>query len=384
MWCLSFAREATPHLVRADRVQWLARLDAELPNLLAALSGALEDGHGDVALQLAGELGTYWWRTGHGEAGRPWIDIALQQAAGASARARANTLLCRARLYGVRESQPYVADARAALELFRACDDPSGISACLAHLSDAEAWLGHFDQARALLDDAMQFAERAHDEEAVALVLMYRGLGATGFELASRRSRDAIDCLRRLGNLLEVAHLCNWSGYWAIVERRYREADVWLNEGLEAIRPLRHLNFVFLIRGNQGLTSLFLDELDEAAQAFSDALAVCREAGCEDIVDEALLGVAAVAARRGELDGAACLAGAAKGHQTASRSGGEDVIWARLNDEILTAARDRFGPENWDRAEREGASLGVPEAIDLALVRVRSAPVSAARESSVS
>ena len=382
-WCLSFAREATPHLVRADRVPWLALLDAELPNLLGALSWALKDGHGDVALQLAGELGTYWWRTGHGEAGRPWIDTALQQAAGASSRTRANTLLCRARLSGVRQTESYVADAREALGLFRACDDASGISACLAHLSDAEAWLGHFEQARALLDDAMQFAERSEDQEAVAFVLMHRGLGATGYENASTRSRAAVDYLRRLGNVLEVAHLCNWTGYWAIVERRYREADVWLNEGLEAIRPLRHPNFVFLIRGNQGLTRVFLHELDEAAQAFSDALAVCREAGCEDIVDEALLGVAAVAARRGELADAARLAGAAKAHQTGSRSGGEDVIWARLNAEILAAARDRYGPDDWDRAEREGATLDVPEAIDLALARGRFASVSGARESSL-
>ena len=44
-WCLSFAREAAPHIGRADQIAWVARLDAELPNLLAALSTALDDGH---------------------------------------------------------------------------------------------------------------------------------------------------------------------------------------------------------------------------------------------------------------------------------------------------------------------------------------------------
>ena len=37
-WCLDFLHEATAHLVRADRAPWLAKLDGELPNVLAALS----------------------------------------------------------------------------------------------------------------------------------------------------------------------------------------------------------------------------------------------------------------------------------------------------------------------------------------------------------
>src|SRR5215208_2331136 len=63
-WCLGFAREAAPHLQAADRVAWLASLDAELPNLLAALSWALKAGFSDEALELVGDLGTYWWQSG--------------------------------------------------------------------------------------------------------------------------------------------------------------------------------------------------------------------------------------------------------------------------------------------------------------------------------
>jgi hypothetical protein len=55
----------------------------------------------------------------------------------------------------------------------------------------------------------------------------------------------------------------------------------------------------------------------------------------------------------------------------------EETIWSRLQDEILTPAR-RQQPESWDRDEREGASLSVPEAVDLALARGRFAPTAAA------
>jgi predicted ATPase/DNA-binding SARP family transcriptional activator len=367
-WCVSFAREATPHLVTADRVRWLARLDAELPNLLAALDWALEDRRAELALQLVNELGTYWWLTAQWESGLPWIEAALDQTSGASTQTRANTLLCRARLIGIRQTQRYVADVEAALELFRACDDASGIAASLAHLADAEAWLGHPEHSGVLLDEAREFAERADDEAALAVVLTARSLAATGYEDSARRSRAAIEHLRRLDNVVEVAHLCNCTGFMAVEERRYEEALAWLSEGLDAARPLGYPKLVFLIRGNEGLARLFLDESDQAEQAFCDALAVCHAGGCDDIVDETLLGVAAVAARHGDLTRAARLAGAAKGHQTASRGRGEDAIWARLN-EILRAPRERYGPESWDRAEREGASLSANEAIDLGLAR---------------
>ena len=365
-WCLGFAREATPHLVTADRGLWLARLDAELPNLLAALARALEDQRAELALQLVNELGTYWWLTAQWESGLPRIEAALEQASEASPQARAHTLLCRARLTGIRQTPRYVADLSAALDLFRACDDLGGIAACLAHLADAEAWVDHREHADELLEEAQAFAERAHDERAVAVVLTTSALAATDYEDAARRSRSAIEHLRRIGNLYEVAHLCNWTGYMAIEELRYDEALAWLSEGLDAARPLGHLNFVFLLNGNEGLARLFLDEVDNAAQAFSEALAVCRAAGCEDIVDETLLGMAAVAACHGDLARAAYLSGAAKGHQTASRGRGEDAMWARLS-EMLRAPRERYGRENWERIERDGASLTAGEAISMGL-----------------
>ena len=141
-WCFHFTRQATPHLVRADRIAWLARLDAELPNVLAALSWALEGQRTELALQLASELAAYWWRTSHSEQGLLWIDAALKQAHGASTTVRAKALLYRARLVGYRQLERYRADLQASLRLFRACDDDSGITACLGHLVDAEAWHG--------------------------------------------------------------------------------------------------------------------------------------------------------------------------------------------------------------------------------------------------
>ncbi len=379
-WCLGMAREATPHLVRADRVRWLARLDAELPNLLAGLSWALETARAELALQLVGELGPYWWDTNQWEAGLPWIDAALEHAGGAPTHARATALLYRARLIGVRQSQRYRQDLRAAMELFRASDDPGGIATCLGHLADAAAWRSRSEQAIALSDEAMGFAQRTHTEEAVAFVLTQRTVAATAYDDAASHARTALQHLRRVGNLMSEAHICSTTAYHAIVEHRYQDALRWLAEGLEASRRLRYPKLEFFLRGNQGLAWLFLDELDEAEHALGEALAISREAGCEDLADESLLGIAAVAARHGHLARAARLAGAAKSHEMTLRSRGEDAIWTRTN-EILTAPRKCYGPERWDCAAREGAALTVPEAIDLALMRGRFAPTAAGEAS---
>lgn len=49
----------------------------------------------------------------------------------------------------------------------------------------------------------------------------------------------------------------------------------------------------------------------------------------------------------------------------------EQIVWSRLIGDILSPARDRYGPEHWDPAERQGTTLTVHEAIDLALERGR-------------
>jgi tetratricopeptide (TPR) repeat protein len=256
------------------------------------------------------------------------------------------------------------------LELYRGCDDPRGIASCLCHLAWAETWVGHHDHSRALCEQAVRHAQRARDEPAIALARARAAVSGADYEDVSRRAHQAMPYLHRVGNLEEVARLCVTAAYVAIAEDRYQDALPWLDEALDAARPLDEPEWLFAIEGNRGLASLFLDRLDAARDQFCDALAVCREAGSEDVADETLLGLAAVEASYGQWTRAARLMGAAKEHQ-ARRMVDEQIVWSRLIDDILCPARDRYGPERWDHAEREGTTLTVHEAIDLALERGR-------------
>jgi predicted ATPase len=366
-WCGQFVRLTTPDLRGAQRARSLARLDAELPNVFAVLSWALETRRAESMLRLVGDLGDYWWSSSRWEEGLRWLNAALSHAGSASEQARAKALLARARCTDAHRSfEQHHRDLEAGLTLFRASGDTAGIAACLTHLAWDEAWCGHADQAEMLADEAVQAAQRAGDERVLALALSISAIVASGYDTVVQRAVAAVRHLETVGDLVALVRVCGNVGYLATVERRYDDALSWLDRGEEFARRLESQSALFFIRTNRGLARLFLDDFDEAGQDFRDALVACRD-GSKDVIDETLLGLAAVEAEAGDLERAAHLAGAAEALETAERSADEDAIWDRLHDAILTAARLRYGPENWDRAAHEGAALDVQEAIDLAL-----------------
>ena len=366
-WWLRLAREANPHLVRADRGPWLVRLDAELANAIAALTRALDHGDVEVALELAAELGHYWWRTHGSEHGVSWLEEAVERGGDGSIPARARAHLYRARLRTARRFAAHREDLHASLDLFRACDGAAGIAACLSHLAVAEAMFGDSSLAPDLRDEALRYARQSRDEETLGLALADIALSASSYEEAAGQAPAAVQYLSRTGNLLDLVIVCSVTGYYAIADRRYREALEWLDQALDAASQLANRRSVFFISGNRGLARLFLDELDEAEHAFRVSIAAACDVAAEDLVDEALLGMAAVAARRGDTDRAACLTGAARAHGGPGRNRAEETVVSRMKEEILHPARHRSGRDKWDRAEQKGASLTVQQAIELAL-----------------
>jgi hypothetical protein len=298
---------------------------------------------------------------------------------------RASALLYQARLSrlghdvdapagGTRNPPGYREDLQRSLELYRSCDDASGIAACLGALVFAEAWAGHHEQAEALGDEAVRFARRANDAHVLAQALGARAVAPASYEKAASQARTAVAHLHAVGDLSRIARLCTNIAYLAIVDPHYRDATAWLNDARKAAGELGITSSDVYIRGCEGLAKLFLDDLDDAAQGFADALRSWREMRPEELVGELLIAVSAVITKRGEFARGAQLAGAAGAHMTPGRSWNEKTIRTRLHDEILSPARERYGAERWDHAEREGASLSVDEAIHLALTGARSSP----------
>ena len=111
---------------------------------------------------------------------------------------------------------------------------------------------------------------------------------------------------------------------------------------------------VSILLGNLALAHLFLAEDQCAADALSEQLELWRERSLGDLLDEPLLCSAAIAARSGALRGAAVLAGAATtAVESSSRMAAEEVVFRRIQDEILEPVR-QADPAAWDEAERVG------------------------------
>ncbi|HEY0871709.1 MAG TPA: BTAD domain-containing putative transcriptional regulator [Acidothermaceae bacterium] len=71
-------REAGPHTRTAGQLPWMARLEDERDNILAALRFLCEDDQAQAALEVAVEMATYWMFSGRHADASSWLEFALQ------------------------------------------------------------------------------------------------------------------------------------------------------------------------------------------------------------------------------------------------------------------------------------------------------------------
>jgi non-specific serine/threonine protein kinase len=358
-WCTTVAESEAPRA--ADVADARARLDAELPNAIAAMRWALATGADEAAADLVIAWGRYWFDTNRRVDGRAWTAAALERAPDPDRRAR--LLLTRGALIGVRHRETFRADVQAALEHFQAIDDAGAIAECLGHLAFGHAWVDEYDVAVRLADEGVRFAERSGDDRVLSRALMSRALVSEDFDAMVAAARPALALLRNGGHLHDLAGLCSTTGFVAIAERREREALVWLEESIEAARAVGS-DELSVALGNLGLAKLFLGDVDGAETALVEALVTSYWSVSDPRVDETVLALGALSALRGDLERAGVLAGMAAVHPTPGLHADEDLVFHRLNDELLGPARERAGAA-WEPATVRGAAMSLRDVVEL-------------------
>jgi predicted ATPase/DNA-binding SARP family transcriptional activator len=341
----------------------LDRLDAETPNLRAALEFARESGGAVAALRIAAPLGRYAYLRGHYHEVRQWMDAAVTADPGAPAALRAKALLGSGRLALLQcDYAPAVRRLEAALRLYRQLDDPQGIASALQILGSVSREQGRYARAMELHRESLAIAEAAGDSWAVAGAHGYLGFVAwlqRDLELATAECTTALGMFRELGYVDDIA----WSLISLGAIARYQRAPGRAAELLAESRSLsERIGFrEGLAWSLEQLGLLALDRGDPAAEdLLRRSLRVHRELHDRWRVTSVLDDLAALALSRGGAGTAARLLAAAQ----AMREAIGTVIApceSDLHDQTLAGARAALGGHAFEAAWQQGTLATVED-----------------------
>jgi non-specific serine/threonine protein kinase len=386
-WCTELARTAGSTLWGPDQRAWLDRIERELPNVRAGLRMLVQRGQRDRAGQLAADLERFWVLRGHVQEGRTWLEESLVDIAVAPAdRARrlsiASTLafyegehahgratsaealraaedagdpltLGRARCAagmgarGVGDAAEARVHFEAAVESFRALDQPELLADCLARFAASMLWqsgavpLMDPEGIVALAEEALSLSTELGDVEGV----LYAGV-ALAWSLMS------IDEGRSASMLAELVERSRASGARRTTVR------------------VAFIRVMLLLRQGDHLGAR--SELVEAAE-------IAQEFGDRSLtVWFVLPGLARAAFLAGRPADAAVLLAAVD--RVLDETGSAMPLWVRSAtgggvDEMRLALAD----PQYDEARAQGVTLTIDEALDFARASAP-APTPAAEE----
>src|ERR671916_1297994 len=243
---LALAERARPELKGPDQSSWLDRLEAEMDNLRAALGLSLDRGDVEVALRMVAELWWFWYKRGHLNEGRRWLEEALGKSVsptGAPTPARAEAL--------------------------------NGAGVMARNQAD-------FEQAQTWLEESLALQRELGDERGAADVLVNLGtvaLDRGDYPRSAALFEESLSLRRKLGDRWGIALALNNLGVVARARGDLAEAASLGEEGLGMFRAVGDRAGVAMVLSNLGKVAEEGDAPAEAAEFYGESLALYRELG---------------------------------------------------------------------------------------------------------
>jgi len=324
---LAWCTKAGGELRAGDQVEWLARIDEELPNIRLALGWALIE-KPDDALRLAAAMGPYWHMRRQRE-GVQWLDLVLDLAT-SSLDSRAVALLARARInWRHGETIGPKRDAEECAELSRNLGLDDVLASALNILGLLRSAAGDWSGADEYLKQVLQIS-------------------------------------RELGNGLGVATSLNNMALGASARGDNEGAAAMLEEAVTASRPLGNRFMLGVILDSLARVRLRSGALDSARTLYREAISISVELGDQLNIAVCLEGLALLALGDGDPARTVKLAAAAHSFRTKLENE-ETPDWTGEVTRGLETARGKLGRQEADAAWREGAAMNIPEAFDYAI-----------------
>jgi predicted ATPase len=298
-------------------------------NIRAALAYACETGDAERALMLAGSNWRFWSARAQVNEAVGWYERALALEGDSSTKARARAI------YGLGEIEQgagHFERARALIEeaipLLRASDEPRWVLSAMNHL--ATAYLGSGDPARArpLFEETLSLAQES-------------------------------------GNRVVAEIVTSNLGFLAITEGRYDDAQGLLEKAYELAQRLRRQGGTTIVLENLALLGLLRRDFEAARRSVRECLEEFRTVPADVGLFEALVLAAAVVARhdpgRGvQLHSAGCALASDRGYEISATE-------LALAEEALAEARAAIGAPAFDEDWTSGQQLSRDAALELAL-----------------
>ena len=390
---LALAEQARPQLRGPEDKKWLERLEREHDNLRAALSFALETEEAELALRLAGVLGTFWHMHSHSEEGRKWLEAALARDERAPVVVRIEALEALFWLaFDQWDHDRTEAIAREATELSAEAEIEDSLAASLRIMSAGPLWVrGDYERGKELLEESLRISRGAGDRIMIAEALIQLAGTAWGTgdtERGKEIYEEGIVVCREAGYTFRLSDFLFSLGYQLLLEGDYERGAALNEEAVAICREhgyKRSLNFAL---DNLGWAALLQGDHTRAKTFYMESLAVSKELSDKACASESLDGLACVAGADGEAGRAARLFGAAEAmRETLSEAVAfqhtpEESAWREPS---RARARSRLGEAAWEKTVAEGRAMELRVAVEYALSPEEpSATTPAAEKSSTS
>jgi predicted ATPase/class 3 adenylate cyclase len=318
-----FAQQARPELVGAHQSEWLARLDVERDNLLAACAWSCEadlaERHG---LQLVSALRRYWIFRG---------------LLGLGYRTTREALACKS--------------AQAPSEL--RCD-------ALLGAGQVGAFMGRYAEAQQDLEQCLAIARELDDPVRISAALQPLGLALLGrgeSTAARRHLEEGLALAEKIGTPREVAGALNALAHTARTEGDFAAADPLYERVLDIARKAGDADIIAVSLLNLALVATARGAHDRAQSQLLEVLGIATGSGLRPAAQSLLEVAAGLASARGDWELAARLFGAAEA-KTAETGLHLDPADAALLAPFIARAREHLGEAAFAAANQAGRDLG--------------------------
>jgi DNA-binding CsgD family transcriptional regulator/tetratricopeptide (TPR) repeat protein len=372
---LTLAERARPELRGPEDRKWLEQLEREHDNMRAALSFALESEDVELALRMAGALGTFWHMHSHSDEGRKWLEAALTRDKRAPVVVRIRALEA---LYWLAHDRwdhdRAEAIAREAMELSAEAEIEDSLAASLRIMSAGPAWVrGDYERGRELLEESLRISRGAGDRIMIAEALLQLAVTAWGMgdtERGKEIYEEGVILCREAGYTFRLPDFLFSLGYQLLLEGDYERGAALNEEAVAICREhgyKRSLNFAL---DNLGWATLLQGDHARATSFYEESLAISKELGDKACASESLDGLACIAGATGEPARAARLFGAAEAMRDTLSAAvvfqhtPEEAAWREPS---RARARSRLGETAWEDTLSEGRAMGLKEAIEYAI-----------------